>query len=123
MSEQRDPSSDDVEVQEDEEPDVNLYNIQFEAINPIRTIQKYSVSIDDIPLKIEKYTLCSLMTKMFNRNEDILRIAAGIAMVKGNNIITEEDIGQAFAVEQKGATKSLPKPLDWNSRPRAGPSQ
>lgn len=86
-----------------------------------RLIDQFRNPNNDTPIKvvgqdltkgITKDALATALDTAFQRAQSVLRKATGIAIIKGRDIVTKEEIEQAEALELNGNDHYLP-PTGW----------
>ena len=82
--------------------------IEHAAVTTSCSNQPPLISIKDVHTKIEGVAIAKTFEYMFAQGRQILRIASGIATIKGLDGATEEEVAQAIAIYKYGHEHYLP---------------
>lgn len=91
---------------------IDLDQVQRNLIESINDHTGYETRVSGIHLKCTKTALAHMYSYLLKVDKDIMRIASGIATIKGNDSITMAEMIQAIKMKEEGVEYFLPTEVE-----------
>lgn len=91
----------------------DLCQASIDTINNLQLPWGELINVNKLPVGFEENAVKESIKHIFEEHQRILKIAAGLAIVKDNACVTKETLRQAIEMHKKGMETYLPN-LDWD---------